>query len=157
LRRTARIEFWFAEAPDAERRLFHGSVDYVSTSSEHGRTKIDFEARGLAAGLVDRPFKGEVGPTLQSVVTQLAEPAQLRTNVEYPETSLSAWINAESSYGVLRLLATSLGGVVRTKDDVVELLSKERYLARVHTKPAVQLTSAEIESSRTVQGQRVRK
>ena len=152
------IEIWLGDDSNPPHRAFLGILEYVDTSAEQGGpTKIVFQARGLAAALVDAAFKGETGPTVASVVTQLAEAAGLRASTKYPEVALSAWVNGQSSYGVLRLLGANLGAVVRTPDDLVEFLSNEAYLARTQGSPAFRLNTEDVQSSRTVQGQPVKR
>jgi len=158
LRHGAGIEISLARPGLAERTMFKGVLEYIETSSgEGGSTRVVFQARGAAAALMDASFKGEVGPTLAAVVTRLAEDAGLVAATTYPETALSGWVNAQSSYGVLRLLAASLGAVVRTKDRRVEFVSAEAYLERANARPTVRLTTDQIRTSRTVQGQPVKR
>ena len=115
----ALIEIWLhVQAGGSGHMLFRGVLEYIESSSEREETtEIVFEARGIAAALVDASFKGEIGTTVASVVERLVEHAGLQAKTEFPEQRLSAWINAQSSYAVLRLLGASIGAIVRTGDD----------------------------------------
>jgi len=158
LRKGARVEVWSSWPGREARMQFSGTIDYLKVNTSEGEpAQATFQARGLAASLVDAPFKGQLAGSVASVVTALVERSGLRARTEYPETQLSIWIDADSSYAALRLLATNLRGVVRVRDDLVELVSNEAFDARLRDAPRFVIPSENIESSEIVQGRPIRK
>ena len=162
IKQGARIELFAGKKEDTGKtadlhRIFIGTIDYITTDTEEGRTIIRFQARGLAAALMDARFKGVLADSLKAAVEGLASPAGLRAETAYAETPLSLWVNAQSSYGVLRLLAANLGAVVRAHDDVIEFMSGKEYLERMQKKPVFKIRASDIQSSHTEQGHPVKR
>jgi hypothetical protein len=95
--------------------IFRGTIDYVETRRETPAApyQVELHVRGPGARLLDEGYRGELSGMLPEIIRQLcaAEPVVQCDDAPEPGDA-RAWIDAGSTFGVLQLLAASLGAVV---------------------------------------------
>lgn len=122
------IEVWAAKAGQPKVRLGGAVLDYYEARVESGNVVVDMQGRGALRTLIDTPVHLAHLGTVEQLLRAISGNGILLVASDLPPGPVSAWVNAPSAYGAIRLVCSSLDLVAHEKES--QLLVTSRAASR---------------------------
>jgi hypothetical protein len=152
------IELW-AELPQIPlHRFFVGRVDFVKYSQQLSRETMRLEGRGLPSRMFDESHKQSFSGNLSVLLSELCAAHGVEAQCDLSETQLNMFIDADSAYGVLRLIGASLNFIVsHLPDGKLRFVSPSEALKEKLSKKPFIITEDDIKSFGRTEGRPVKR
>jgi hypothetical protein len=155
LRDEATVEMWLHDV--------RGSVCVGLIQSEHVAGGVDetgeyihIQGRSPCGHLIDEAILLEHTGALRALVEAIA-PGNVDVSAGVPDARVSAYFSSPSTYGALRLLATSMRLVVRDAGKRVAVATRKEIVDQIRTRPVAKLTDKEVVKATFSRGAPIRK
>jgi hypothetical protein len=142
LREEAIIEMWLHDARGSIRVGLIRSEHVAGGADETGQ-HISIQGRSPCGHLIDESISLDKMGTLRELIEAVA-PGEIDISEGVPSTQVSAYLSAPSTFGALRLLATSMALVVRDAGTRVAVATRTEVMEQIRARPVAKLTDREI-------------
>lgn len=151
------IEAWSGETEGEYECIGVTLLEYIEGSTEEDGSfeLVEIQGRSPCGSLIDVPASLQHVGTWRSLLEALA-PGQLTLSAGIPDGPVSAYISAPSTYGALRLLASTRGLVLRDAGSNFDVLTRAELMDLIHSRPPATITASETLKARVTKGNRIK-
>lgn len=143
---------------DTPQRLALLKLEYCDYQFEGTEATLEIQGRSPTAAIVDEPWETAFDGDLQELLRLGCEGLGVRATVNGVDSQqVTAYVRCPSTYGALRLLASSVNAVVSDKMDEVLIESVEAAKARLAERPVVRIGTDQVRSGRFTKGRPLRR
>jgi hypothetical protein len=133
-------------------------VEYCDLQFDDSEESLEIHGRSLTAVLADEPWEVAFeGPIEELLHSGCRDQGVKATIAGIASSMVVAYVRCPSTYGALRLLASSVDAIISDEMDEVRIESVQVARTRFSDYPAIQLGPDELKSGRLVKGRPVTK